>query len=68
MYCYDVRAHDIYLINALFFQAAKAKCNEDLTLWAPSIRNHFWHCSKTCDNDMKNLKARLCMLNKSFCG
>ncbi|XP_028418570.1 uncharacterized protein LOC114544015 isoform X1 [Dendronephthya gigantea] len=38
--------------------AAKSKDNADLTLWAPSIRNHFWCCSKTCANDSKNLKVR----------
>ncbi|XP_028391354.1 uncharacterized protein LOC114516154 isoform X1 [Dendronephthya gigantea] len=38
--------------------AAKSKDNADLTLWAPSIRNHFWYCSKTCANDSKNLKVR----------
>ncbi|XP_028392995.1 uncharacterized protein LOC114517456 [Dendronephthya gigantea] len=38
--------------------AAKSKDNADLTLWAPSIRNHFWYCSKTCANDSKNLKDK----------
>ncbi|XP_028417304.1 uncharacterized protein LOC114541702 isoform X2 [Dendronephthya gigantea] len=38
--------------------AAKSTDNADLTLWAPSIRNHFWYCSKTCANDSKNLKDK----------
>ena len=41
------------------FQAAKAKGNDELTFWAQSIRNHFWQCAKTCENDAKNLKASL---------
>ena len=46
-------AYDIFI----FFRLAKAKSNEDLLCWGPSIWNHFWYCSKSCENDAKKFKA-----------
>ena len=49
-----------------FLQAAKSKHNEDLALWGPSVRNHFWYCSKNCKNDSKTFKARQNLMTNSY--
>ncbi|PIK35795.1 hypothetical protein BSL78_27382 [Apostichopus japonicus] len=36
---------------------SQMKGNEDLRLWIPAIRNHFWHCSRECAGDVLKLKA-----------
>ncbi|KAJ8039321.1 hypothetical protein HOLleu_16995 [Holothuria leucospilota] len=36
---------------------ANAKGNEDLQLWIPAIRNHFWFSCRSCSGDTMKLKA-----------
>jgi hypothetical protein len=46
-----------YTVFPLNLQAAKTKNQNDLTFWAPSLRNHFWYCSKNCEKDAKKFKV-----------
>ena len=45
-----------------FLQAAKIKGNEDLSLWAGSVRNHFWYCSKNCEDNIADFKVRMTLV------
>ena len=49
-----IKSNTIYIY---IFQVAKKKANQDLLQWIPDIRNHFWHCSKTCNGDEETLKV-----------
>ena len=49
---------EVYLTCSLLtFQASKHAETKPLLDWAASIRNHFWHCVKSCDGDRINLKV-----------
>ena len=39
--------------------AAKVKENEGLDVWVDSIVNHFWHCSKNCNQDLNQMKVNI---------
>lgn len=46
-----------YIFDMSFFcQAAKEKGNDDLALWASSVRNHFWYCSRNCEGNVNQFK------------
>ena len=51
--------HKSKALRKALVAAAKNKENEDLTIWIDSIVNHFWHCSKHCEGDLKKLKVNI---------
>ena len=48
------------LTYSIFFelnmQVGKEKGKDDLLLWAPAIRNHFWYCSRQCNGSVVEFK------------
>ena len=60
---YDEITHDIDIWHGAknfmkkVISIAQIKGNEDLKLWLPAIRNHFWHCARECEGDELKFKA-----------
>ena len=55
--CISILAH-IFAYNIfVFFRLQRLSQMKTCCAWGPSIRNHFWYCSKSCENDAKKFKA-----------
>ena len=47
-----------FVFKLSFLQASKKSENLVLRDWVAATRNHFWHCSKECSDDLGTMKVR----------
>eukprot|EP00112_Aurelia_sp_Birch-Aquarium-sp1_P002028 Seg1221.6 transcript_id=Seg1221.6/GoldUCD/mRNA.D3Y31 product="hypothetical protein" protein_id=Seg1221.6/GoldUCD/D3Y31 len=59
--------HKSAKITKKFAAAGKEKGNSKILDWVPSIRNHFWHCSESCDGKLDDMKDRWINMLKHMC-
>lgn len=60
--------HKSVKLTAKVSAASKIKGCEALAQWIEPIRNHFWHCTETCDGDLSKLKEMWIGVIHHVCG